>query len=620
MPFETKSHKVLIVEDEGLIAHDISTRLEALGHVVVDTVSTAEAAVEMAPQSDVTLMDIRIDGPRDGIDAAREIRQRYKLPVIFLTAHADRSTLERAKVTGPFAYLVKPLASAALQSAIEVAIYRHRMERNLEEQEAWMRTTLASVADGTVVTGPDGAIRSLNRAAEVITGWSSEEARGLPYSKVLRLMTPASTAGEQTLEPVEPVELALLQDAPVAFDARWRLLDRSGRELIVEGSAAPVRDALTVFGAVLTFRDVTARHWQEQQARQAQRMDTAARLAASVSEEYSNLVAIIRTQAEHLRDQLGEYSPGRRAIEEIRQAASAATQITRRMASFGSRPSAQTESFTINSLLRRMGKLIQSAAGERVKVAIRTDPALGRVRGNTDQLEQAVMNLVLHALSSMSGEGELALETSQVELPFGSDTRGYVILAAIYSGHELDLDHLFEPVAAQEQSLALPVAHAIVRDHGGYLTAQAMPGGSTRLELLLPRVSEQSLLGSAAAATACSVLLVEGREGIRAQLHNFFESSGYNLLEAADVSEAVTLGQMYGGSLDLLIAEEASAEEIAAQLRPVHPGFAVLRMVDRAEQSLEEIRRPFSQRALLEKAARLLSLRNDRAQPATTSR
>ncbi len=259
-----------------------------------------------------------------------------------------------------------------------------------------------------------------------------------------------------------------------------------------------------------------------------------------------------------------------------------------------------------------------------MKVTIRTDPALGRVRGNTDQLEQAVMNLVLHALSNMAGEGELTLETSQVDLPFGSDTRGYVILAAIYSGQELDLDHLFEPVAAQEHSLALPVAHAIVRDHGGYLTAQAMHGGLTRLELLLPRVSEQSLLGSAlgsaGAATACSVLLVESREGIRAQLHNFFESSGYNLLEAADVSEAVTLGQMYGGSLDLLIAEEAGAAEIAAQLRTVHPGFAVLRMVDRAEQSLEEIRRPFSQRALLEKAARLLSLRNDRAQPATTSR
>ncbi len=230
------------------------------------------------------------------------------------------------------------------------------------------------------------------------------------------------------------------------------------------------------------------------------------------------------------------------------------------------------------------------------------------------------MNLVLHALGSMAGAGELILETTQVDLAMAAETRSYVVLAVVYGGRELDLDHIFEPVAAQEQSLALPVAHAIVRDHGGYLTAQAAPGGSTRLELLLPRVSEQSLLGSTAAAAVSSVLLVEGREGIRAQLHTFFESSGYNLLEAADISEAVTLGQMYGGTLDLLIAEEASAQEITALLRAVHPSLAVLRMVDRAEQSLEEIRRPFSQRALLEKATRLLSLRHDRAQPATTSR
>ncbi len=328
MAAQVNSHRVLIVEDEGLIAHDIAARLEVLGHKVVDTVSTADEAVEMASKADVVLMDIRIDGPRDGIDAARQIREQHHVPVVFLTAHADRSTLDRAKITGPFGYLVKPLATASLQSAIEVAVYRHRMERNLEEQEAWLRTTLASVADATVVTGPDGRIRTLNRAAESLLGWTNAEARDVPYSKVVPFLT-------LTGEPAELVELALIRDEPIALDPRWKLLTRAGQELVVEGSVAPVRDAHEVFGAVLTFRDITARRWQDQQARQAQRMDTAARLAANVSEEYSNLVAIIRTHSEHLLAQMGEYSPVRRALEEIRTAASAASQITRRLASFG---------------------------------------------------------------------------------------------------------------------------------------------------------------------------------------------------------------------------------------------------------------------------------------------
>src|SRR6185369_6916166 len=88
-----KSYKVLVVEDEGLIAHDIAKRLEGLGHEVLGTVSTAEEALAQAGFADVVLMDIHIDGTRDGIDAAQEIRARNNIPVVFLTAHADRATI-----------------------------------------------------------------------------------------------------------------------------------------------------------------------------------------------------------------------------------------------------------------------------------------------------------------------------------------------------------------------------------------------------------------------------------------------------------------------------------------------------------------------------------------------
>ena len=83
------TYKVLIAEDEGLIAMDIAARLEALGHTVVGTVSTAAEAIEQAPNAQVVLMDIRLDGPVDGIEAASKIRERYRLPVVFLTAQAD---------------------------------------------------------------------------------------------------------------------------------------------------------------------------------------------------------------------------------------------------------------------------------------------------------------------------------------------------------------------------------------------------------------------------------------------------------------------------------------------------------------------------------------------------
>src|SRR5258707_209208 len=137
--------KVLVVEDEGIIAHDITSRLQALGHEVVAVCSTGAEAIEEAKAADIVLMDIHLDGKMGGIEAAEQIRERYHLPVVFLTAHADRVTLERAKLAEPFGYIVKPLSPAALNTSIEVAIYKHGTSRLLEAREAWLRPTLASV-------------------------------------------------------------------------------------------------------------------------------------------------------------------------------------------------------------------------------------------------------------------------------------------------------------------------------------------------------------------------------------------------------------------------------------------------------------------------------------------
>jgi PAS domain S-box-containing protein len=242
------AYRVLVVEDEGLIAHDIASRLEALGHQVVGTVSTAEEALEQAAGADLVLMDIRIDGQRDGIAAAQEVRARHHVPVVFLTAHADRATLERAKAADPFGYITKPLGPASLHTSIEMAIYKHRMERQLEEQEAWYRTTLASVAEAIVVADPLGRIRTLNRAAEAFSGWSATNAIGQRLETVIRLVEEES--GDEL---GDPAPLAILCGGAVPLDHGLRLMARGGREMAVEGTVAPVRSsAENLLGVVLT--------------------------------------------------------------------------------------------------------------------------------------------------------------------------------------------------------------------------------------------------------------------------------------------------------------------------------------------------------------------------------
>jgi len=599
------SYNVLLVEDEGLIAHDIARRVEALGHRVIATASTAAEAEEQAGAADIVLMDIHIDGPRDGIDAARQIRARYHIPVVFLTAHADRATLDRAKTVSPFGYIVKPVGPAVLQTSIELAVYKHRADRQLEEQEAWFRATIASVADALVVADPSGRVRALNRAAETLTGWTSTEAQGQGLDKIVRLMDEESGA-----DAGDPVPLAILRGAPVTLDRGLRLVSRGGREFAVEGSASPVMAPPDTLGVVLSLRDVTGRRWEERQSRQAQRMEAAGRLAARVSGEYASLIEMIRNQAAQLLQQFGESSSARHIVEQIHQAAGAADHITRSLAGFGTRQTAQPEVLSLNAVLRRMAKLIESTAGPAVVTTLRPEPSCGRIKADVAQVEQAIVNLVLHAATRLPEGGRLTLETGRTEIPRASATGSYVVLSVDYTAAEPDLETLFDPAGTGQGGLALSVAHSIAVEHGGYLTARPTPEG-TRLEMLLPRLNEEPLPQPVAKhrGEAPSVLLVDRRDGVRAQLHNFFESAGYNLLEASDPDEAVALGQMHDGALDLLIAELPEAQAILAEIQPIHPKLGALLIVDEPETSSSEIRRPFTQQALLERVESLLAAR-----------
>jgi two-component system, cell cycle sensor histidine kinase and response regulator CckA len=596
------SRKVLIVEDEGLIAHDISSRLQALGHQVIGTASTAREAIELASSAEIVLMDIHIDGPRDGIEAAAEIRERFHIPVVFLTAYADRATLERAKIAEPFAYIVKPLSHATLNTSIEIALYKHRMERMLEEREAWLRTILASIGDAVIVTDPDGRVLMLNPAAEKITACVLPEALGQPMANIASL----SEAGSEHEDAAEPVALAILRDAPVMLDRNWRLTARNGREIRVEGTVAPVKASGQAIGAVMSFRDVSAREWEERQLRQTQKMEAAGRLAASVANDYSNLLAIMRNQAEHLLRQFSEYSPARRAAEEIQQAATAAEQINRRLSAFGTRQVGHPEVVSLNGILRKATKLIESVTGPRVEVTIRTAPATGRVKVDAAQIEQAIMTLVIHAGATMSEGGRMLIETGNAELPGHGRGSSFVTLNITYDGPEPDPEKLFEPAATGDEGLALSMVHSIVVEHSGYISAQRIPDGGCRFEMLLPRQAGLALLPQPVTQNARAILLVEDRDRVRLQLHNFFEASGYNLLEAADASEALAIAQMHEGGLDLLIATAAQADAIAAGLE-AEARPRILRIVEGAESSAGEIRRPFSQQTLLDKVQSLLT-------------
>lgn len=605
---ERRSCKVLVVEDEGLIANELESRLNKMGHQVVATVSTGKEALDRAPEADIVLMDIRINGPIDGIEAAALIREGLHLPVIFLTAHADRLTIDRAKLSSPFGYILKPIPYASLNSSIEIALDKHRAERQLQAREELLQSTLNSVADAVVATDHLSRVLMLNGAAEALTGWTQTEAEGQPLLSVLRMVD-----GESGEPAEDPVPLAILKDEVLPLDRSCQLISRDGRQLTIEGSAVPVKASGVALGTVLTFRDVSARLWEEKQLRQSLEVQAAGRMAARVSDEYTSLLAIIRNQSESLQRHFGESSPARQSLEEIQESATEAEALTNMLTTFATRQVAQQpEVLSINGMLRRMSRMIESVTGARIGFTLRPARGAGKVRVDAAQLEWVIVNLILHACALMPEGGQLLIETGNTDLPRLASIASYVVLTLSHTGTEPELEKLFEPRSIGGGGLTLAMVHGIVTEHGGYISAQPTSTGY-RFEMLLPRADEMLLPQGLELGKVPAVLLVDYRERVRAQLHNFLEAEGYNLLEAVDHQEALKLGEVHKGSLDLLVAEAADADRISATLLKNHPKLLVLRVIDQpgnqSETAANEIRRPFTQTALLKKVSELLGTR-----------
>lgn len=253
----SRKRRILVVDDESIVAHDISECLIHMGCEVVGTALSGPDAIDKAGIlcPDLVMMDIVLQGPMDGVEAATIIRQRHDIPCVFLTAYSDGAVLARAKVAAPAGYMVKPFEEAGLRSTVEIALYKVDLERALRESREWFLTTLMSIADGVIATDADGKIKFLNPPAEKLTGWSSGDAGGFTIEQIV------SIADDQTGKPAHNLlRTALSGGLPVNREKGIALVRGDGRSIPIADSAAPIRNREgKVVGAVLIFRDITER-------------------------------------------------------------------------------------------------------------------------------------------------------------------------------------------------------------------------------------------------------------------------------------------------------------------------------------------------------------------------
>jgi PAS domain S-box-containing protein/putative nucleotidyltransferase with HDIG domain len=259
--------RILVVEDEAIVALGIQSNLERLGYEVAGRAGTGHEALALAEAArpDLVLMDVMLEGGgMDGIDTALELRERFNLPVVYLSAVTDEKTLDRAKRSGPFGYITKPFRDHELALTIEVALYKSRTETQLQESEQLLSTTLGSLAEAVVSTDTEGRMTYLNPAAAVMLGVEPEAMLGREVTSAFSILE------QDTRLPITGLEEICSPHAAHPLCEDMLLITPAGLELPVGLSVSPVHGSRGDFrGRVMVLRNVSLRKQAEEELRES---------------------------------------------------------------------------------------------------------------------------------------------------------------------------------------------------------------------------------------------------------------------------------------------------------------------------------------------------------------
>ncbi|HVP96089.1 response regulator [Methanoregula sp.] len=247
--------KILIVEDEVITAKILEDLLISLGYNVVARVKTGENAVKTAGKHrpDFVLMDIVLEGTMDGIDAAAEIKKRFGIPVIYLTAFSDDATISRAKETDPYGYLVKPFVKETIHSTIQIAAAKKLFDDRIRTASVWLNRTIQILDRGIITIDRNGRTILINAYAEQLTGWNIHDAYMKQLDDILQFYD--SITDQPFILHITPT---LNKGVVSVFPSDVYIISRKGgRQLLKDCVLSPVIDTKgIIIGALIAFSAV----------------------------------------------------------------------------------------------------------------------------------------------------------------------------------------------------------------------------------------------------------------------------------------------------------------------------------------------------------------------------
>ena len=380
------------------------------------------------------------------------------------------------------------------------------------------------------------------------------------------------------------------------------------------------------------------------QLRQAHKMEAIGLLAGGVAHDFNNVLTVILGNASVVLHTMPARAPDRSALEEIQRAGERGAILTRQLLTFSRKQTLQLGILNLGEVVVEVRKMLHRLIQEDIELVHIQEDIDGLVKADRGQLEQVILNLAVNARDAMPQGGKLTMETRNCELDerFAArhlDVRPgrYVMIAMTDTGCGMDKStcgRIFDPFFTTKSpgkgtGLGLSTVYGIVKQSGGFITVDSEIGMGTSFKIYLPRVHEGIRTASPARKVTPintesqhseTVLLVEDEESVRSLVHRVMGAQGFQVLQASNGKEALSIGQEYPGPIHLLLTDvvmpEMDGPHLAEQLHAAHPETLVLYMSGHTDYAMLHSRilddaaflqKPFTAEALNEKVSEVLS-------------